>query len=142
MNKMKSEARSYCPMNLAVEIFGDKWTLLIIRDLIIEDKRRFREFLNSDEGIATNILTDRLSMLERRGILIHRPDPTHKQKKIYCLTQMGIDLFPVLLSIAEWSCKYLPVDSDSASHAQALLSGGNALKDRLIKDLQEKHLNA
>jgi len=132
--------RSHCPMNLALEIFGDKWTLLIIRDIIIEGKRYFREFLSSQENISTNILADRLNHLEQKGILIHRSDPSHKQKKVYCLTQMGIDLYPVLLSIAKWSCEYLPVDEQSSNHAKMLLVGGKSLEKKMIKQLQKKHL--
>ena len=132
--------RSHCPTNLAVELLGDKWSLLIIRDLMIQDKRHFREMLASDEKISTNILADRLSRLEQNGLISKRQHPNHKQKIIYSLSQMGIDLFPVLLSIAEWSCKYLPVDEESRKQAQSLIRGGNPTKLSMMKELASKHL--
>src|SRR5882757_1643762 len=95
--------RSHCPVNLTVEVFGDKWSLLILRDIMFEGKRHFREFLNSEEKIASNILTDRLSMLEREDILTKTQDPDHKQKHIYSLTEKGIDLLPLLVEIGAWS---------------------------------------
>lgn len=133
--------RSYCPINLALEILGDKWTLLIIRDIMMDGKQHFREILNSDEKIASNILTDRLAMLEKEGVLIKEQDPSHKQKKIYKLTQMGIDLFPVIISISEWSLKHRPVSEESSEHARYLLDGGAELHKKLINALKEKHLN-
>ncbi|MEM9548273.1 MAG: helix-turn-helix domain-containing protein [Bacteroidota bacterium] len=127
-------------MNLALEIFGDKWTLLIIRDILIEGKRHFREFLASDESISTNILADRLLQLERNGILTHKPDPSHKQKKVYCLTTKGIELFPVLLAIAKWSCDHLAVDKKSAEHARMLIKGGEPLQQKIMDDMRDLHL--
>src|SRR6476660_1471096 len=95
--------RSGCPINLTVEVFGDKWSLVIIRGIMFEGKRHFRELLNSDEKIASNILTDRLNMLEREGIVSKRPDTEHKQKYIYSLTAAGIDLLPLMVEIGAWS---------------------------------------
>ena len=133
--------RSYCPMNLALEDFGDKWTLLIIRDIMMDGKRHFREILQSDEKIATNILASRLNMLEERGIVSKKKDPSHKQKFIYSLTEKGIDLFPVLMAIAEWSIKHQPVDEKSAAHAKYLLDGGDSLQQQMMEELREKHLS-
>lgn len=98
--------RSDCPLNFGLEIFGDKWTLLIIRDLMFFGKRYYNEFLSSAEGISTNILADRLSMLEKENFLKTSKDETHKQKIIYSLTEKGIDLLPVILEIGLWSDKY------------------------------------
>ena len=100
-----------CGINLGLEVFGDKWSLLIIRDLMFDGKRSYGEFLNSEEKIATNILGDRLDMLEKEGIVIKKQDPGHKQKMIYMLTEKGIDLMPVLIAIGDWSIKYKPVDA-------------------------------
>src|SRR5262245_61876395 len=100
--------RSYCPINLGLEIFGDAWTLLVLRDMMFGGKRHFRELLQSDEGISSNILTDRLKRLVKRGILTKRPDPTHKQKAIYALTERGVALLPVLVQIGAWSRENLP----------------------------------
>lgn len=98
--------RSDCPLNFAIEIFGDKWTLLIIRDLIFFDKRYYQEFLSSQEKISTNILADRLTALEKNGFVRKGRDEHHKQKIIYRLTEKGIDLVPMLIEIALWSDKY------------------------------------
>ena len=98
--------RSNCPLNYGIEIFGDKWTLLIIRDLMFFGKRYYNEFLTSAEGIATNLLADRLAMLEKEKIIRKEKDSQHKQKIIYSLTEKGIDLLPVILCIGLWSEKY------------------------------------
>ena len=95
---------------MALDIFGDKWSLIIIRDMMFGGKRHFRELLQSDEKIASNILTDRLAMLEREGIISKAGDPEHKQKIIYSLTQKGIDLLPIITQMVVWSCKYMPID--------------------------------
>src|SRR5688572_23866348 len=98
--------RSDCPLNFGLEIFGDKWSLLIIRDLMFFGKRYYNEFLASSEGISTNILAERLTMLEKEKIIKKEKDPSHKQKLIYSLTEKGIDLAPILINIGLWSEKY------------------------------------
>ena len=103
--------KSDCPINFALEIFGDKWTFLIVRDLMFKGKHFYGEFLLSEEKIATNTLADRLSLLESNGIVSKSSDPSHKQKIMYSLTQKGIDLVPVLVEVIMWSAKY---DKDSA----------------------------
>jgi len=89
-----------------MEIFGDRWTFLIVRDLMFKGKHYYGEFLLSEEKIATNTLADRLSMLESNGIIKKSSDPSHKQKIMYQLTQKGIDLVPVLVELIMWSAKY------------------------------------
>src|SRR3954464_8496281 len=96
------EPRSHCPINLSLEIFGDAWTLLVLRDVMFAGKRHFRELLQSDEGISTNILADRLKTLVERGVLTKKDDPTHKQKAIYSLTESGIALLPIVVQIGAW----------------------------------------
>lgn len=103
--------KSDCPINFALELFGDRWTFLIVRDLMFKGKHFYGEFLQSEEGIATNILSDRLSLLEGNGIIKRSGDPGHKQKIRYRLTQKGIDLVPLLVEFIMWSAKY---DKDSA----------------------------
>ncbi|RAJ02345.1 HxlR family transcriptional regulator [Chitinophaga skermanii] len=98
--------RSGCPLNYGLEIFGDKWTLLIIRDLMFFNKKYYNEFLQSEEGISTNILADRLQLLEKNKFIRKEKDGEHKQKIIYRLTQKGIDLMPLLMEIGLWSDKY------------------------------------
>ena len=103
--------KSDCPINFALEIFGDRWTFLIVRDLMFKGKHFYGEFLLSEEGIATNILSDRLSLLENKGIVSKSSDPSHKQKIMYSLTKKGIDLVPLLVEVIMWSAKY---DKNSA----------------------------
>ncbi len=101
--------RSSCPVSLGLDIFGDKWTLLIVRDLMFSGKRHFRELLASEEGISSNILADRLKMLLAESIISKAEDPTHAQKVLYRLTEKGVALLPILLQISEWSYRYRPV---------------------------------
>ena len=98
--------RSDCPINFALELFGDKWTFLIIRDMMFKGKHYYGEFLQSEEKIATNILANRLSLLEQSGIIIKKEDPEHRSKFIYKLSQKGIDLMPILVEVIMWSAKY------------------------------------
>jgi len=89
-----------------MDLFGDKWSLLIIRDLMFYDKKFFKEFRASKEKIATNILSDRIKKLESAGILDSKIYEKHRSQKVYTLTQKGIDLVPVLIEIMVWSAKY------------------------------------
>ena len=133
--------RSYCPINLALEVFGDKWSLIIIRDIMFEGKRHFRELLQSDEKIASNILTDRLAMLEGEEIITKSPDPEHKLKYIYRITSKGIDLLPIMVEIGAWSVKHKPVDLKKYKHARSFLTkGGKEFQKEIKKDLIKKHL--
>src|SRR5204863_5983807 len=133
--------RSHCPINLAMEVFGDKWSLIIIRDIMFDGKRHFRELLQSEEKIASNILTDRLAMLEQEGIISKAADPGHKLKYIYSLTSKGIDLLPILVEIGAWSLRHKPVDPKKYKHAQSFLAkGGKKLQKEVKKDLVKKHL--
>ncbi|MEL7312919.1 MAG: helix-turn-helix domain-containing protein [Pseudomonadota bacterium] len=95
--------RSRCPMNHAVEILGDQWTLLVVRDMIFHAKNSFSELSEMPEGIATNILTDRLNRLEASGIIEKRVDSHDARKRNYSLTRHGLGLIPVLLELMVWS---------------------------------------
>src|SRR3954470_20414370 len=108
--KGKENIRSHCAVNFGVEVFGDRWSLLIIRDIVFAGKKTYGEFLKSEEGIATNVLASRLAFLEEQGILSKSPSPDDGRKDIYTLTEKGLDLIPVTLSIVLWSAKH---DSDS-----------------------------
>lgn len=132
--------KSHCPQYLALEVIGDKWTLLIIRDMIISGKQYFGEFLKSKEKIASNILTNRLQSLEQEGIVYKTKDTEHKQKIIYLLTQKGIDLFPILMENAKWSLKYKPVDKNDAKILQSILDGGTDKMNFIMESLKNKHL--
>ncbi|MEW5963240.1 MAG: helix-turn-helix domain-containing protein [Pseudomonadota bacterium] len=98
--------RSACPLNASLEIFGDRWSLLIVRDLLFKGRKTFREFQDSEEGIATNILTDRLKRLESEGIVERRKDPQDARRSFYRLTEKGIDLAPVVIEMIVWGARY------------------------------------
>lgn len=104
--KSSDQPRSGCPVSISLEIFGDRWSLLIVRDLMVRGFHRFKDFQHSGEGIATNILADRLRKLETSGILATAPDPEDARRRLYRLTQKGIDLAPVLLEILVWGANH------------------------------------
>jgi len=140
---MSDEQRSGCPINLTLEVVGDKWSLLVIRDMIFGNRRHFRELLTqSEEGIASNILADRLKRLVEQGIIAKADDPSHKQKSIYSLTEQGIELLPVLAQMATWGRKYLAVSEELSIRAQLLEQGGPKLWDEFMSELRETHLGA
>src|ERR1700751_1532662 len=101
-----SSRRSGCPLNASVEILGDRWSLLIIRDMMLRGSRTFKEFLNSYERIATNILADRLRRLIEHGIVTAEEEPSDGRKLIYLLTPKGIDLAPVLTEMVLWAGRH------------------------------------
>lgn len=102
----RAAGKSHCPVNYALEIFGDNWSLLIVRDIVFLGKKTYGEFLDSDEHISTNILAQRLKHLETNGILQRSPHPSDKRKEIYELTEKGLDLIPPLLEIAGWGSQH------------------------------------
>ena len=138
---MDAEHRSGCPINLTLEVVGDKWSLLVIRDMIFGNRRHFRELLTkSEEGIASNILADRLKRLVEQGIVSKADDPTHKQKAIYRLTEQGIELLPVLAQMSVWGRRHLPVTEELSIRAQLLEEGGPKLWAEFMDELRETHL--
>ncbi|MHC8327686.1 winged helix-turn-helix transcriptional regulator [Pseudomonas sp. LB1P83] len=102
----KEDIRSHCAVNYGVEIFGDRWSLLIIRDIIFVGKKTYGGFLKSEEGIATNVLASRLAFLEAQGILSKAPSPDDRRKDFYTLTEKGLDLIPIVLNIVLWSATH------------------------------------
>ena len=106
MKSKKAKLRSHCPVNYALESIGDRWALLILRDIVFRGQRTYRDFLNSEEGIATNILASRLNHLIEAGILQHEGDETDGRKGNYSLTEKGLDLIPVIFEMVLWSEKY------------------------------------
>jgi DNA-binding HxlR family transcriptional regulator len=140
---MNDDHRSGCPINLTLEVVGDKWSLLIIRDMIFGNRRHFREFLTQSlEGIASNILADRLKKLVDQGIVTRADDPTHKQKAIYSLTEKGIELLPILAQMSAWGLKYQPATEELSIRAQLLKEGGPTLWAEFMDELREIHLGA
>ncbi|MDY0086778.1 MAG: helix-turn-helix domain-containing protein, partial [Bacteroidales bacterium] len=98
--------RSDCPISCSLDVFGDKWSLLIIRDIMLRSKMSYSEFLDSEEKIATNILVNRLKVLEEENILSKSVSPANRSKFIYRLTPKGIDLLPIVIEIMDWGAKY------------------------------------
>lgn len=117
--KKKIDFRSDCPISTALDIFGDKWSLLVIRDMLFQGKSTYGDFLNSEEKIATNILADRLAQLECGGIISRHMHPESKRKILYKVTPKGMDLIPVLVEIIAWSEKYHKVHPQAKAFAKA-----------------------
>ena len=126
--------RSDCPISFGLDLFGDKWTLLIIRDIMFKGKHYYGDFVNSDEKIATNLLADRLNLLCQDGIIFKSKDKDHKQKIVYKLTRKGIDLMPVLVEIIMWSAKY-----DKASGVEKeFVKAYKKDRDGLLKNISSR----
>ncbi len=138
-----TDARSGCPINLALETIGDRWSLIVIRDVMFGNRRHFRELLNlSDEGIASNVLADRLKRLVAAGLLSRREDPSHKQKGIYSLTEPAIQLVPLMALMGAWGRRHTPVTEELAIRAQLLEEGGPPMWDAFMDELRSIHLGA
>lgn len=102
------QRRSDCPISFGLDLFGDRWTLLVVRDLALYDKHTFSELAASDEHIATNVLTDRLERLLSAGVIRKERDPNDGRRRVYRLTEKGVDLIPVLVEIILWSAEHDP----------------------------------
>ena len=121
---MAGKEKSNCPINLSLEVIGDRWTLLILRDMMFAGKKHFREFLQSGEGVSSRTLADRLQTLQAEGIVTRHEDPAHKLKAVYRLTQAGIDLLPVLVNLGVWGSRYRAADPELGAVAEELAAGG------------------
>lgn len=137
---MQKEARSGCPINLSLEIFGDRWSLLVLRDIVFTGARHFRELLAGAEGISSNTLTDRLSTLVEHGLLTRSGDPSHKQKVTYSLTERAIELVPVLVALGQWGSQHLPADAPYLARGRILDEGGPEAVATFMDELREIHL--
>jgi DNA-binding HxlR family transcriptional regulator len=132
--------RSGCPINLSLEVFGDRWSLIILRDMMFGGRRHFRELLTrSEEGISSNILADRLKMLLDQGMITKTDDPTHKQKAIYSLTEKAIALVPVFAQLGAWGRRYTPATEELSIRAQLLEEGGPAMWAQFMSELARAH---
>ena len=141
--RMDRPIRSGCPINLTLETLGDRWSLIIIRDVMFGNLRHYRDLLNNSlEGIASNILADRLKKLVDRGLLTTSPDPTHKQKTIYSLTEPAIQLVPLLAQMGAWGRRYTPATRELSVRAQLLEEGGPPMWDAFMAELRHLHLGA
>jgi DNA-binding HxlR family transcriptional regulator len=136
---MKSEFRSTCPIATALDIIGDKWSLLLVRDMLTIKKKTFKEFSESSEGIAPGILSSRLKWLEENGMLSKQKLPDNQKENVYLLTEKGIELAPVVLELIRWSFKnlrsqnpYMPSFGDI---------GYDAENPRLVELIQDSYRN-
>ncbi|MDP3895197.1 MAG: helix-turn-helix domain-containing protein [Mesorhizobium sp.] len=140
---MTAPHRSGCPINLTLEVFGDKWSLLIIRDMMFGARRHFRVLRTlSEEGSSSIILADRLGRLVADGFLTKTDDRSHKQKSIYSLTEATIQLLPVFAAIGSWGRAHLPVSEELAIRAELLETGGPQMWARFMDELRSEHLGA
>ena len=139
---MRIERRSDCPINLTVELLGDRWTLMVIRDIMFGNRRHYLDLLKlSEEGIASNILADRLSRLVSLGLLTRTANPTHKQKAIYSLTESSIELVPMLSEMMAWGRKHIP-RTKLKGHGTLLEKGGKPMWKAFAAELKAIHLGA
>ncbi|HXC43477.1 MAG TPA: helix-turn-helix domain-containing protein [Candidatus Dormibacteraeota bacterium] len=138
MQKKKAppKRRSGCPLNASVEMLGDRWSLLILRDMMLRGYETFNEFLHSDEKIATNILTDRLRRLESYRIVEAHRDPADGRKVIYTLTPKGIDLAPVLTEMVLWAARH--EDTGNQAVVRRMQTGGEQLLDAVRQRWEKK----
>ena len=136
------EPRSGCPINAAVEVFGDRWTLLVLRDIVFGGKRYFRELqAGSEEGIASNILADRLKKLVALGLLT-REDVRSGQRARYSLTEPAIQLVPVFAQLGSWGARHRPTSPELGAGAELLEQGGPALWQEIMAELRHSHLGS
>ncbi|QSB03336.1 helix-turn-helix transcriptional regulator [Methylomonas sp. EFPC1] len=129
----ESQIKNRCPIDYALEVFGDRWTLIVLRDLMLSGKRHYRELMTSKEGIATNILASRLKKMEADGLVIRKHKPEDKRQVFYELTEKALDLVPVLLEISRWSVIY---DKHTAAPPE-LMRRYQEEPRQLIADLQQ-----
>lgn len=129
--------RSNCPVSSSLDIWGDKWSLLIIRDLMFSKTCTYGEFLKAEEGIATNILASRLLALEENGLIEKLPHPDSKAKSLYKLTKKGIDLVPVLIEINLWAEKYFTISKERKEMLKKVKKDKQRFIEDKIKELEE-----
>lgn len=125
-----------CPIRYGLGLIGDKWSLLIVRDLMFKGRHNYGEFLNAGEGISTNILADRLAQFEAKGIISKSPDPSHGKKFHYGLTDKGLDLMPVMFAIMDWSEKYDEQTEVPKEFIKQLRKRPNALRRQILASLE------
>jgi len=145
--EMRKTRRSECPVNLTVEMLGDRWSLIVIRDVMFGDRRHYNDLLRlSEEGIASNILADRLNRFVRVGLLTRRKDPTHKQKAIYSLTEASIELVPLMAHVITWARKHTPASKDPSTgktlRGQLVEEGDERMWNAFMAELRAEHLGA
>lgn len=136
------DGRSGCPINMTMELLGDRWSLVVLRDLMFSDRTGFRDLLHhSLEGIASNVLSSRLSKLVAAGLLSRHPNPAHRQRIDYRLTDAAIDLVPVVIELGGWGARWLPTSPALAVRARMLADGGDDLRRRFMDELRSIHVD-
>jgi DNA-binding HxlR family transcriptional regulator len=137
------EHRSGCPINLTLEVLGDRWSLIVIRDIMFGNRRHFRQLMTlSDEGIASNVLADRLKRLLGTGLLSKSDNPAHKQMAVYSLTEAAIQLVPLLVQMGAWGRRHTPASPELSIRAQLLEEGGPPMWEAFMAELRSLHLGA
>jgi DNA-binding HxlR family transcriptional regulator len=132
--------RSGCPLNAAVEVLGDRWTLIVLRDVMFADRRHFRTLLReSEEGIASNILANRLHRLVDEGLLT-RDEPGPGRRATYSLTEAAIELLPILNQLSFWGTRHRPSDPELRARSEEMFARGPAGWQAFADDLRERHL--
>jgi DNA-binding HxlR family transcriptional regulator len=129
---MKMRSPTICPVVFSLDIFGDKWSLVILRDILLRGKSHFREFLASEEKIASNILSSRLETLVAEGLLTKENDSTNKSAAIYKPTQKTLELVPMLLELMRWGIKYNPHSDTTGPVMSELLNNPKRLHKRIV----------
>lgn len=138
-----SRRRSGCPINLTLEHFGDRWSLIVLRDIMFGRHRTFRSLLAQNiEAIASNILADRLKRLTENGLLSRCGDAGHKQRVIYSLTEKAIELVPLMAVMGSWGLRHTLASTELSVRAQVLENGGPQLWSEFMDELRHLHLNA
>jgi DNA-binding HxlR family transcriptional regulator len=134
--------RSGCPINLTLEMLGDRWSLIVIRDVMFGNRRHYRKLLSlSEESIASNILADRLKRLVKAGLLSRSHDPVHKQKALYSLTEPAIQLVPLLAQMGAWGRRHTKASRKLSIRAQLLEEGGEPMWEAFMSELRSIHLS-
>ncbi|PBJ05577.1 helix-turn-helix domain-containing protein [Flavobacterium sp. ACN6] len=133
-----SKKRSKCPISTSLEIWGDKWSLLIIRDLMFKKQSTYGDFLKSEEKIATNILASRLLVLEENDLIVKLEHPESKAKVLYQLTEKGIELFPVVLEISLWAEKYYEIPEERKIILEKAKQNKTEFIEKSVKKMKEK----
>lgn len=140
LGRMETGPRSGCAINAAVEVLGDPWTMLVLRDIMFGDRRHFRELLTgSEEGIASNILANRLRRLVDAGLLT-RGEARRGQRAAYSLTEAGIQVLPVMVALGTWGLAHRDGERRLRVRAELLRDGGPQLVDAMMDELRESHL--
>ena len=135
----KPRRRSYCPIAFSLDLFGDRWSLLIVRDLVFKGRTSFGEFLAAGEGIATNVLAERLERLEDAGIITKRRDPDKGTKFVYGLTERGIELVPLLLEMIAWSGRHDRRTAVPKKFLRELEDNRDEVTRRTVRDIRNRH---